>query len=122
MAKAKTSQKHECLKLLGQGHLSQKQIAQKLNIRVETISRWKRDPEFLVAIQMLRRDPAVALKLPKLTSEDIQKAAAGILVNEIDMVLLQKIKSGEVKLENLRAEMLLEFRRIFIDYGEPDNE
>lgn len=83
----------EAAKMIAEGHLTQREIAQKLNVTEVTISRWKHQEEFQKAIEdftaEMKKD--IERKLMSMSSKALRELDR-LLSARSEMVRLQAIK------------------------------
>ncbi len=88
-----TKRQLEAAKLIAEGYLTQREIAEKLDVREETISRWKKQEEFQQAIEdftsEMKKD--IERKLMGMSSKALRELDR-LLSARSEMVRLQAIK------------------------------
>jgi len=88
-----TKRQMEAAKMIAEGHLTQREIAQKLNVTEVTISRWKRQEEFQQAIENFTAEMKKDLerKLMSMAPEALRQLQK-LLNAKSELVRLQAIK------------------------------
>jgi len=118
----KAQEKIAAARLIAKGML-QVDAAKALGIRPESISRWKREPEFLVMIDALKRKPELEVdEFVKLTNRDFQRALAKLLADEIDLIILEQVAAGKLKLEDVNPEVLLAIKQVLRQRSEGNDD
>lgn len=88
-----TRKQLEVAKMIAEGHLTQREIAEKVDVREETISRWKKQEEFQKAIDdftaEMKKD--IERKLMGMSSKALRELDK-LLSARSEMVRLQAIK------------------------------
>mgnify|MGYP001770868646 CR=1 FL=1 len=88
-----TKKQMEVAKLIAEGYLTQREIAEKVDVREETISRWKKQEEFQKAIDdftaEMKKD--IERKLMSMAPEALRQLRK-LLNAKSEMVRLQAIK------------------------------
>lgn len=88
-----TKKQLEAAKLIAEGYLTQREIAERLDVREETISRWKRQEEFQKAIEDFTAEMMKDLerKLMSMAPEALRQLQK-LLNAKSELVRLQAIK------------------------------
>ena len=88
-----TRKQLEVAKMIAEGHLTQREIAEKVDVREETISRWKKQDEFLKTIDdftaEMKKD--IEHKLMGMSSKALRELDK-LLCARSELVRLQAIK------------------------------
>jgi len=104
--KKKRKEREEVARLLAKGDRTQKQVAELVGVRQETISRWMQDPEFRLQVEIFRH--GTVPRTPVTPGAIGPRASRLLLSNRVEENILKRLEAGVMSLDHLTDEELIQ--------------